>query len=1081
MIRLAELSICWVAFTLLPACAPQGTASVHISTFELPSHEGGEASETDAAEITQPLEAPVSSQVPPTTTTPLMHLGMPLAATMPDRVGDHDSERDEQGRRVMNAVELPHGTILRQNIETRASPDQADNALAGTENMETQHAETVMHPETAPSTSSTPSRLAAGTRDLAEGHDSGHEDSDRRELNHEVNPRGTILPYDGEVAALSDRDVLAREEDHELDGDAQRFSDVLQALQGRGHEPRQRLEAAAPDLAARLRALEDARQGAAGAPCNWQETALDRLEGLRARGLGLDDLWVRIVRMVLDKHDARFEEFAKVYLRWLRKVFGRRYRPGVCPELTYDETEFARWIVEGTYLEYQQVIHPTPVFTPPPTSLMCARADLREFTRQCTRGLNAALADGEVLELGLRAQLHHQIAEYGDPMFATFVLVALGDLMERLDHTTGREMCNRAGADWCRWTTQGYWQHYCHSRRLDMHWVAPLHAPASTGSFRSRSRTPPRRAGHGRSHNEADAGHVVPEDSDEGSFLHVEMLLPFAWDLFTVAQPVETFLEGTDPDWFTRAMQFAWGLYHGGAEVEVLTAAIRQEVDDFQDPTFSMHSIWFEGHVGQCLSGPRIPYECPRPAEVNIRNWARDAARGLRAHFHEQTSPVAMANAEAEREARRWGIDHRPSPGCYELERMERARLDRSRTPQRRDRNTGCLPATVRVGAETGHGNEPVDETMEPQADEHSLVTTARSKRSRSPRRHDRRGDPGRDHRDVRTDRGNPDRGPRGEPRGRCTEEVRALRPRPTEELGEGGGEPSRPSRDIRGRGFGEDISRAGSSTDAPSRAGSSADAPENPNPLALDGAVETWRYLLQLTNQWPPPPVISAGGALLSRAMKDEIIEYMRGLSQERQVLMTLGFVHLLRFLMVEISEACHMASVLSQGGTEELDPNDEVEVEVDETGYLQVYRVRQKEPATYNADDEATFVQLMLTKPQQDKWHRLLVKLQKELAGQSKAVRGFHVKLFRARLFRVVNVDCWSEQEDQLYALLIAMDEKDGVSATEGDTTWLQQWSDQLQEFIRDSKCQSKWFSLDIDRFLLKTKMAVPGRTEP
>eukprot|EP00439_Symbiodinium_sp_Y106_P023005 s3109_g2.t2 len=200
------------------------------------------------------------------------------------------------------------------------------------------------------------------------------------------------------------------------------------------------------------------------------------------------------------------------------------------------------------------------------------------------------------------------------------------------------------------------------------------------------------------------------------------------------------------------------------------------------------------------------------------------------------------------------------------------------------------------------------------------------------------------------------------------------------------------------------------------------------------------WRWMVQLKH----------GGALLSRAMKDEIIEYMRGLSQERQVLMTLGFVHLLRFLMVEISEACHMASVLSQGGTEELDPNDEVEVEVDETGYLQVYRVRQKEPATYNADDEATFVQLMLTKPQQDKWHRLLVKLQKELAGQSKAVRGFHVKLFRARLFRVVNVDCWSEQEDQLYALLIAMDEKDGVSATEGDTTWLQQWSDQLQEFI-------------------------------
>ena len=49
-----------------------------------------------------------------------------------------------------------------------------------------------------------------------------------------------------------------------------------------------------------------------------------------------------------------------------------------------------------------------------------------------------------------------------------------------------------------------------------------------------------------------------------------------------------------------------------------------------------------------------------------------------------------------------------------------------------------------------------------------------------------------------------------------------------------------------------------------------------------------------------------------------DEIIQYLQGLESTGQALMTLGFVHFLRFLMVEVSEASHFANNLNNPGVD-------------------------------------------------------------------------------------------------------------------------------------------------------------------
>ena len=69
--------------------------------------------------------------------------------------------------------------------------------------------------------------------------------------------------------------------------------------------------------------------------------------------------------------------------------------------------------------------------------------------------------------------------------------------------------------------------------------------------------------------------------------------------------------------------------------------------------------------------------------------------------------------------------------------------------------------------------------------------------------------------------------------------------------------------------------------------------------------------------------------------------------------------------------------------------------------------------------ASPVACLVQTRVEQVREDRWYRIVTKLQRELAIQSKNRRCCHIHQLRARLFKVVDTSSWTAQEDQLYAV--------------------------------------------------------------
>ena len=170
------------------------------------------------------------------------------------------------------------------------------------------------------------------------------------------------------------------------------------------------------------------------------------------------------------------------------------------------------------------------------------------------------------------------------------------------------------------------------------------------------------------------------------------------------------------------------------------------------------------------------------------------------------------------------------------------------------------------------------------------------------------------------------------------------------------------------------------------------------------------------LTQVWPPPTVISDGSPLLQKSTLDEIIAFLQNQDRDTQAMMTLGFMSLIRFLMAEVAEACHTASILAAGLSVDCeDSGDEVEVEVhDEGGFMQLWWESEETDETWLTQRDRV--------DKMDRWHRLLHALQKELTQQSKEMRRSHLMQLRARIFHVTIPGAWTPLQDQLYALVLA-----------------------------------------------------------
>ncbi|CAE6954820.1 NLRC3, partial [Symbiodinium sp. CCMP2456] len=149
-------------------------------------------------------------------------------------------------------------------------------------------------------------------------------------------------------------------------------------------------------------------------------------------------------------------------------------------------------------------------------------------------------------------------------------------------------------------------------------------------------------------------------------------------------------------------------------------------------------------------------------------------------------------------------------------------------------------------------------------------------------------------------------------------------------------------------------------------------------------------------------------------------------------------------------VSEACHMASVLSHGAPpRDLEADDEtVEVEVDDTGLLRISLAHlfQKE----DTDDGVVMVQTRVEQDRLGRWHRLLMTLQRQMVSQPKPVRLSHINHLRARLLHIVNPQQWTEEQDQFNALLIGMSDDVEASHGEVDMAWLGEWGTLLEDFM-------------------------------
>ena len=107
---------------------------------------------------------------------------------------------------------------------------------------------------------------------------------------------------------------------------------------------------------------------------------------------------------------------------------------------------------------------------------------------------------------------------------------------------------------------------------------------------------------------------------------------------------------------------------------------------------------------------------------------------------------------------------------------------------------------------------------------------------------------------------------------------------------------------------------------------------------------------------------------------------------------------------------------------------------------------------------EDVSGLVQTSLNLVKQDtkeeKWHRLMARLQTELAGQPQQARGHHVNNLLGRL-RCLGPVAEDSPAAQLQALLLAMSEPDlsgGSSGNDGSDCWMVQWVNHLCEHLPD-----------------------------
>ncbi|CAE7247175.1 unnamed protein product, partial [Symbiodinium sp. CCMP2456] len=249
-------------------------------------------------------------------------------------------------------------------------------------------------------------------------------------------------------------------------------------------------------------------------------------------------------------------------------------------------------------------------------------------------------------------------------------------------------------------------------------------------------------------------------------------------------------------------------------------------------------------------------------------------------------------------------------------------------------------------------------------------------------------------------------------------------------------------------------VPRAGGGTHASEAAASSAPSntssrPMPPERLEEAQGVDAWRFLLgiDVENFEAGHDVVAAGRPLLPDFSSAMIRETVAQYDAHDRAVMTVAFMRFLRMLMAEVMVAFErglQVGAASDRNEVLVDVLLEDEASGDETGLMQLGKPVQTEDA-----DEVNLMQREMAN-RAERWSRALIRLQKELISQTPAKQRSHVHQLRARLFNRVDVNNWSEEEDQLFALLTAMDLERPVHPVEQDEEWLQAWGQELEAFL-------------------------------
>ncbi|CAE7225404.1 Mpped2, partial [Symbiodinium sp. KB8] len=246
----------------------------------------------------------------------------------------------------------------------------------------------------------------------------------------------------------------------------------------------------------------------------------------------------------------------------------------------------------------------------------------------------------------------------------------------------------------------------------------------------------------------------------------------------------------------------------------------------------------------------------------------------------------------------------------------------------------------------------------------------------------------------------------------------------------------------LRPRGEHRTSERASGSTDRPRHAPATCraggfDLPDPQQPMSMQQAVTTWKYLL--FDRWafnPPEATGVVPDSWLPQDTLRNVSTHLATMNEHNLMMLTMGMVTMIRYMMAELSQSLDMAQVVlnTARGEPGVDLDEEEVEDAEELDLMQRF---------FDTDGKDS--------PPR-RWARAMMRLHKELESQPKAQRGQSVAALRSAMPPMSDVAETNQWQVQLQSLLVAVSE--GCTEIQGalplPVAWFETWVTELRDFI-------------------------------